>query len=89
MWGSACAVQGLCKSEGVEPIEPPRVLCTPGFLGSDRLIGSLVGIVAVFGFGWCGAAEAVHEPLVVEPVDPVSGDVLDVGEGTQRATSEW
>ena len=24
------------------------------FLSTDRLIGSLVGIVAVFGFGWCG-----------------------------------
>ena len=58
------------------------------FWGFWEATGSLVGIVVVFGFGWCRAAEALHESLVVEPVNPVGGDVLDVGEGAQWATSE-
>ncbi len=37
--------------------------------------------------GW-DAPEAVHEALMVEPVDVVGGDQLDVGQGVQRTASE-
>jgi hypothetical protein len=42
------------------------------------------------GFGFCGwdTAEAVHEALLVEPVDEVDGDQFDVGQGAQRAATK-
>jgi len=52
---------------------------------SDRLLSVVLGLC----FGWWASAQAVHHPAGVVPVDPSGGDVLQVGQGADRAGSKW
>jgi hypothetical protein len=45
-----------------------------------RVAGTLPIVVLGFGLGGCPAAEPVHEPAAIVPVDPGAGDLLEVRE---------
>ena len=58
-----------------------------------RVYGRLAvtGLCRVVGFGRDrrDAAEVVHQPAGVVPIDPVGGDHLQIAEPVQRADPEW
>lgn len=58
-----------------------------GLSVSSRLLG-VECIVVGFVLGRWSAAEAVHDPGLVVPADPVDGEEFDVGEAGQRPASE-
>src|ERR1022692_319734 len=60
----------------------------PSLRVNGRLAVPVVSVVAGFRFGWGLAAEAVHEPAGVVPVDPGGGDVFQAGQGSDRAGPE-
>jgi hypothetical protein len=64
----------------------------PGFCAhldfADQLIG-LLSMIFSFCLGGWPSAEAVHEPLLVVPVNPGCGEGFDVCHRLERAAAKW
>jgi hypothetical protein len=62
----------------------------PGARSGAQQVLALLAAGPVFGVGLGGRAqpEPVHQPLVVVPVHPRGGDVLQVAERVERAVAE-
>jgi hypothetical protein len=64
----------------------------PGFCAhldfADQLIG-LLSMIFSFGLGGWPSAEAVHQPLLVVPVNPGCGDGFDICHRLERAAAKW